>query len=217
MTAAHPIALALAAALISGSASAAPQPRSKAPAAVAPTTALQLVRRLLGIPQRVAVGGSRASQDSAVCLISPVAGSPVPLPQPTLLAAGELNEVRLQRGDEVLWRQRASSTTPIIGPIPWPIAPMKPGETLRLRLRPRGASGADFAAITLTAASEQTLAQTTALLQSLGSDRQRWSQAIDQASSTNPALAMALLTSPQAPADFRAAAAQLTCKPSANR
>ena len=184
---------------------------------MAPATPIQLVRRLLGIPQRVAVGGSRGNLAGSICLISPAAGSPVPLPAPTLLVAGELNEVRLEQGDQLLWRQRASSTTAIRGPIVWPIAPLRPGESVLLKMRPRGSSGADFATITLTAASKPALERHTALLQSLGADRQRWSQAIEQAALTHPPLAIALLASPEAPADVQAAAAQLTCGSAASR
>ncbi|WP_411871951.1 hypothetical protein [Vulcanococcus limneticus] len=195
--------------------------------AVAPPTPLQIVRRLLGLPQRVAVGGSRSSSALAVCLISPAittseptpaagdgAERPlalVPLPAPTLLAAGPLSEVRLERDGVILWRQLASSTQPITGPIPWPLAPLKGGETLQLRLRPLGASGADLATVSLKAATSADLQRAGDGIRALGSSRERWVQAIDQAASTDPPLAVALLASPRAPAELRTAAGKLQC------
>jgi hypothetical protein len=194
---------------------------------VAPPTPLQIVRRLLGIPQRVAVGGSRSSAALAVCLVSPtITGTTanpnaaghipqplavVPLPTPTLLVAGPLSEIRLERGGVILWRQLASSTQPISGPISWPLPPLQPDESLDLRLRPLGASGADFAAISLKTASAAELERQRTVIQALGNSQERWVQAIDGVANADPALAVALLTTPEAPAAVRASAAGLTC------
>ena len=136
-------------------------------------TLLQRLRELIGLNPRQAVGGSRGASAKSVCLISPrLEASPeasrptavVALPSPTLLAAGELNEVRLEQGGRLLWQQRASSTTPISGPIAWPLPPLSPGQELLLRLRPRGASGGDFAEIKLRAGSADQQREALALL-----------------------------------------------------
>ncbi len=60
----------------------------------------------------VAVGGSRGGSAMAVCLIAPRtnidaqgrAMAVTPLPQPTILAADPLNEVRILRGQQVVWQ-----------------------------------------------------------------------------------------------------------------
>jgi len=136
-------------------------------------TLLQRLRELIGLNPRQAVGGSRGTSSGSICLITPrleasSAASPptalVSLPQPTLLAAGELNEVRLEHNGQLLWQQRASSTTPIRGPIPWPLAPLTPGQEVLLRLRPRGAAGGDFATIQLRAGTAAQQQQALALL-----------------------------------------------------
>ena len=136
-------------------------------------TLLQRLRELIGLNPRQAVGGSRGDSAQTVCLItprleaSPSASPPtalVSLPSPTLLAAGELNEVRLEQGGRLLWQQRASSTTPISGPIAWPLPPLSPGQEMLLRLRPRGASGGDFADIRLRAGSAAQQQEALALL-----------------------------------------------------
>jgi len=133
-------------------------------------TLLQQLRELIRPNPPQAVGGSRGGAALSVCLVTPLfqqdPGGPamaeVALTRPTLLAAQPLNEVRLLRDGRIVWQQLASSTQAIEGPIPWPLdEPLAPGDTLLLRLRPRGAAGSDFADIQLVAAgaSEQQRAQ----------------------------------------------------------
>jgi len=125
-------------------------------------TLLQQLRELIRPNPPQAVGGGRSGAAATVCLITPLFqqddGAParavVSLSRPTLLAAEPLNEVRLLRDGRIVWQQLASSTEPIEGPILWPLDPMRPGETLLLRLRPRGAAGSDFADIQLVAADQ---------------------------------------------------------------
>lgn len=88
----------------------------------------------------------------------------VSLPRPTLLIAGELNEVRLEQDGQVLWQQRAASTRPITDPIAWPRPSLQPGEHKLLRLRHRGAAGGDFADVQLRAGSVSQQQEALALL-----------------------------------------------------
>jgi hypothetical protein len=147
---------------------------ANAPAAGArQPTLLQRLREWIGINPRQAVGGSRGSSRTSVCLITPrieasTTGRPptavVSLPSPTLLAEGELNEVRLEQDGRTIWQKRASSTAAISGPIAWPLAPLTPGQAMLLRLRPRGAAGGDFADVQLRAASAEQQREALALL-----------------------------------------------------
>jgi hypothetical protein len=171
-------------------------------------TLLQRIRALIGLNRPIAAGGSRSSAALAVCVITPrteldakgQAQALVPLPRPTILAAGPLNEVRIDRGDRPVWRQRASSTQAIEGPISWPVEPIQPGEQLTLLLRPRGASGGDFARIQLTGASATEMSSHQALVEQLGSDAKAWLKAVDTALDRNQVpLAWALLFAPQDP------------------
>ena len=171
-------------------------------------TLLQRIRALIGLNRPIAAGGSRSSAALAVCVITPrteldakgQAQALVPLPRPTILAAGPLNEVRIDRGDRPVWRQRASSTQAIEGPISWPLEPIQPGEQLTLLLRPRGASGGDFARIQLTGASATEMSSHQALVDQLGSDAKAWLKAVDTALDRNQVpLAWALLFAPQDP------------------
>ena len=73
--------------------------------------------------------GSCSSAALSVCVITPRteidakghAQSLVPLPRPTHLAAGPLNEVRIHRGGQPEWRKRAFSKQAIEGSITLPI------------------------------------------------------------------------------------------------
>jgi hypothetical protein len=164
-------------------------------------TVLQQLRELIGYNPRQAVGGSRSGAGSGVCLITPrfqhradgSAIAAVALAQPTLLAAEPLNEVRLIKDGRIIWQQRASSTEPIEGPIPWPLQPLAPGDTVLLRLRPRGAAGSDFADIQLVAASE---AEQQRALTLLSSAQSRLEVVEAEARAGRAALASQLLFAP---------------------
>ena len=173
-----------------------------------PPTLLQRLRELIGLNRTVHAGGSRSGSAVAVCVIAPrtsldAAGdgvAVVPLPRPTLLVAEPLNEVRIDRGGKVVFQKRASSTAPIEGPMGWPIEPITPGEELTLLLRPRGASGGDYARITLKGVSAAEQQANEALVSRLGADPKAWLQAVDGALDRQQvALAWALLFAPQDP------------------
>ena len=164
-----------------------------------PRSVIQMLRSFLGVNPPVAVGGSRSGGGQSICLLSPWPGIPVGVSTPVLEAVGPLNELRLERGGVVLWQQRASSTQPIEGPIPWPIKPLEPGEQLTLKIRPRGASGGDFAAFPLRAADAKVLAENQRQIQLLGNDRNSWFRYIEQLKPWQEAAAASLLSSPQAP------------------
>ncbi len=183
-------------------------PAALAQAPTAKPSLLQRIRELIGLNRRIAAGGSRSSAALAVCVITPrteldakgQARALVPLPRPTILAAGPLNEVRIDRDGQPIWRQRASSTIAIEGPIGWPVDPIRPGEQLTLLLRPRGASGGDFARIELTGASAREMEANQALVSKLGGDAKAWLSAVDSALDRQQVpLAWALLFAPQDP------------------
>ena len=163
-----------------------------------PPTLLQRIRQLLGLVQPIAAGGSRGDSKQ-LCLISPYIsstrqGAVTPTATPTLRVRQPLNEVRIEKDGRTVWRKVASSSQAINGLIPWPLAPLQPGEHLELVLRARGASGADLARVPLQAASAEVLAQTRAVLDEITQNPQAWESAMDQAlQSNNKALAVVLL------------------------
>ncbi len=137
-------------------------------------------------PTPTPLGGSLA-----ICLLSPAAGPEV---QGRIFARGQFEEIRLERGDQVLWRQRSNGIELLEGPIAWPLPPLRPGETLLLRLRPAGISGDNFANVEVVGASAATLQATVRLRQSLGRDPAAWRRAVIQAlDAARTAEALALL------------------------
>jgi len=181
-------------------------------------TLVERLRRLLNLNPPLAVGGSRSGSAQQLCLLSPWLGPQpqrsnnrdvppplvvVPTDAPTLLSSAPLNELQLLRNGRIIWQQRASSTAAISGAIPWPLQPLQPEEQLMLRLRPRGAPGGDFAVVRLQAAAAPVLLRYQQLRSQLQATPSRWPAVIEAELERNPALAVALLTDPAAPAAIR--------------
>ena len=179
-----------------------------------PPSLVERLRKLLNITPPVAVGGSRGDHDRRVCLISPrvtATGNDQPtamttLPNPTLLAAGPLNEARIERNGQIVWRQRASSSQALEGPIQWPLRPLQPGERVVLWIRPQGSAGGDFAKVALIAADQGQ--QRTAALQTTPRGRLAAVQAA--AAAGNDPLALELLFAPPEPASPAVSQLRLT-------
>jgi hypothetical protein len=196
----------LLAGVLGNASQAAEQPRQSPPQVVQLQPSLvERLRKLLGITNpRVAVGGSRSGGDDQICLISPLIrqtsnalpAATTALRKPTLLAAEELNELRIERDGQILWRQRATSTTALAGPIPWPLDPLRPGERVTLWLRPRDSAGGDFAKVALIAAgsSQQQNAETL-----LNNPRGRLAAVQAAATAGDDQLALELLYAPLDP------------------
>jgi len=167
---------------------------------------IQKLRAFLGLNPPVAVGGSRSGGGQSVCLLSPWPDADrkngsVPVAvlvgRPVLLAAGPLNEVRIEQGNQILWQERASSTKAIEGPITWPIRPLLPGEQITLKLRPRGASGGDFATFSLRVADANRLADNDRQIQAMGADSSAITRFLEQLKPQQAGLAAAVLAQPE--------------------
>jgi hypothetical protein len=131
--------------------------------------------------------GDTVAKEAMVCVLTPrvhlrgvaVPAATVALPSPTLLAIGSFEEVRIERGGSLLWQRQASRDGPIEGPLPWPLAPLRPGETVLLRLRPVGQAGdGHFATISITAGERSEMERATLLIRDLGHDPERWLRAV---------------------------------------
>jgi hypothetical protein len=177
-----------------------------------PRSVIQKLRAFLGVNPPVAVGGSRSGTGQSICLLSPWPspdreGTSVPVnvlvSSPTILATGQLNEVRIEQGNRILWQERASSTQPIEGPIAWPIKPLQPGEQITLKLRPRGASGGDFANFSLRTSDAQVLAENDRQAQALGDDPKARERFLAQLEPQQAGFAAAVLSGPQVSAEQR--------------
>lgn len=184
-------------------------------------TLVQRLRELLNITPPSAVGGGRNSKATSICLINPRLSSHaenslvvnVIASRPTILVSGPLNEIRLQhdRGIRTIWIQQASSIAAIEGPIDWPLEPLTPGDVVSLKLRPRGATGAESISIELRAGSASDFQRTERLIKQLGNDVGQWQLAIIEQLKSNPALALTLATAVEAPREVQDALIGLEC------
>jgi hypothetical protein len=140
---------------------------------------LQWLRKELGFYNPpLAPGGSRGptdalgAADGMLCLITPqlkdskTPTAVVALPNPTILSQGPLAEWALYDGQGYkLKGALARSDKPLEGEIVWPLAPLQPGQTVTLRLRPMQASGSEYVQISLEAASAREQAEASRLLE----------------------------------------------------
>ena len=125
----------------------------------------------------------------------------VPLSRPTLFIREPLAEIRLERGQTILWSSLAPVSGPLEGPLAWPLGPLAPHQLLLLRLRPLGAQPDQFATIHLRGAPPQRLAAGDAVLRSLLAGRPAaWRPAIEGLlTKGDRSLATALLFASQGP------------------
>ena len=162
-------------------------------------TLLQRIRQLLGIVQPIETAGTRG-RPQKVCLISPFVSSLdqvaiIPTDKPSIKVLEPLNELSVETEDELtIWKIVGSSTSAIKGLISWPVDPIRPGQSLVMVVRPRGASGGEVARIKIKGASKDVMAQTKHLLSSLDGNPKKWEKSLNEAlNSNNYALAIILI------------------------
>ncbi len=152
--------------------------------------------------------GSVAASTLKVCLLSPTilnrdTGShPVALvkfDQPLILSTIPLNKIQISKGGKTLWQKVGTYENRIEGPIPWPIAPIKPGEKYLLSIRPIGSSLGEDAKIILQAKPKEDLQKLNALINSLATNEGQWIKTINQKLGSDQGLALTLMFSNQAP------------------
>lgn len=141
------------------------------------TSLVQVIRELIGLPKRVAAGGSRSNMNRSVCLITPVITEigdyPTAIalvPEPTIVTSKKLNEIVIRRAEgnqEILYRKRASSTKAVNNILEWPLKPIKENEKFIIELRALKSSGSDKAKIILKATDAETLNKNQILIQNM--------------------------------------------------
>lgn len=167
-------------------------------------TLLQRLRNLLGIVQPMAAGGSRSS-GTQVCLISPwIQNQNYPAliteSRPILHTKLPLNEVTIERNGLPIWQRLASSTQPVLTPIPWPdeLEPVKPDERIVLILRALHAPASERVRITLQGAPLERMQIHEARLKHLKRNKDQQEKLIKAAlDENNEELAIALLENSQ--------------------
>jgi hypothetical protein len=141
------------------------------------TSLVQVIRELIGLPKRVAAGGSRSNMNMSVCLITPVITEmgdyPTAIavvPEPTIVTSEKLNEIVIRRADrsqEILYRKRSSSTKAVNNILEWPLKPIQENEKFILELRALKSSGSDKAKIIIKGTDAETLNKNQILIQNM--------------------------------------------------
>lgn len=120
-----------AAQLRSGDTTAASLGAARVPVAGPPSGELCLlspwVEQVHGVSPSVTANGSVAAPGIAVAI--------TPSGAPPIASVTHLADVEIWRGATLLWQGRSTSTAPLANPMAWPLPPLKPGETVQLRLR----------------------------------------------------------------------------------
>lgn len=146
---------------------------------------------------------------AAVCVVAPRvepveeadAAGMVPVARPRLVVIEPLQELRIERAGAASWRQLAPRGAALPMPLDWPTAPIQPGETVLVRLRPREAAADAFAHVLLVGASQPRMEATRRLIGALAAEAPAWLAAIEAAlQAGDVSLAWALLFAPESPA-----------------
>ncbi len=151
---------------------------------------------------------SQAAVPKIACLLSPSfvkdneksnAISFLSIDKPLIFSMDPLNEIKISRGENIVWSQSATIEKRIQGAIQWPISQIKAGEKLVLSIRPKGTSFGEEAKIILQAKSEGEFQILDNIIDSLGDSKSRWIKIINQNLEKDKSLALSLLFSDQAP------------------
>jgi hypothetical protein len=164
------------------------------------------------------VGVRDGGESIAICLLSPAAQrdrqgvvrAVTAVADPTIFARGRFEEIRLEREGRLAWRLLGDTKGPIEGPLAWPVAPLRPGERLLLRLRPAGSGLNDFANVELVGGSTARLERSARLRSTLGRDPAAWLGAVlRELDAARSAEALALLYDTRGPSSPRLNALRL--------
>ena len=118
--------------------------------------------------------------------------------KPIIYTPDPLNEIIISKNGKVIWSKKGLSINErILGPINWPIDPLKPNEEYMLSLRPKGIPSGEFGNILITASPE--LIRFDDLVDSLGENKNKWIKTINKMFKEDKNLAFALLLSNKLP------------------
>jgi len=169
------------------------------------------IAMLSGDPIEMSAYKTRSSDAGTpieICLLTPnvIATGKDPIARisvdrPIIFTLEPLNEIKVYKNEERLWRQGRTSRTKLIGPISWPSesTPVKANEKLLLKVRKEGSSPGEEATIYLQATSQDSFQNLVDLENSLGNKKSKWIRTINQQLQKDRNLALTLLFSKKAP------------------
>ena len=119
--------------------------------------------------------------------------------KPTIYSLKPLNEIKIIKDNKILWREIATSSKKIEGPINWPLDPIERGDQFKLSLRAEGASLGSEVNINLIADEKEKLNDLDEIVYKLGDSKSSWIKSINKNIKIDKDTGLTLLFSGKAP------------------
>ena len=148
-----------------------------------------------------------SSEKKSICLLTPtlvrgednILSAEIKVDKPTIYSLKPLNEIKIIKGNKILWREIATSSKKIVGPINWPLDPIERGDQFKLSLRAEGASLGSEVNINLIADEKEKLNDLDEIVSKLGDSKSSWIKSINKNIKIDKDTGLTLLFSEKAP------------------
>ena len=148
-----------------------------------------------------------SSEKKSICLLTPtlvrgednILSAEIKVDKPTIYSLKPLNEIKIIKDNKILWREIATSSKKIEGPINWPVDPIERGDQFKLSLRAEGASLGSEVNINLIADEKEKLNDLDEIVSKLGDSKSSWIKSINKNIKIDKDTGLTLLFSEKAP------------------
>ena len=148
-----------------------------------------------------------SSEKKSICLLTPtlvrgednILSAEIKVDKPTIYSLKPLNEIKIIKDNKILWREIATSSKKIEGPINWPLDPIERGDQFKLSLRAEGASLGSEVNISLIADEKEKLNDLDKIVSKLGDSKSSWIKSINKNIKIDKDTGLTLLFSEKAP------------------
>ena len=148
-----------------------------------------------------------SSEKKSICLLTPtlvrgednILSAEIKVDKPTIYSLKPLNEIKIIKDNKILWREIATSSKKIEGPINWPLDPIERGDQFKLSLRAEGASLGSEVNINLIADEKEKLNDLDEIVSKLGDSKSSWIKSINKNIKIDKDTGLTLLFSEKAP------------------
>ena len=148
-----------------------------------------------------------SSEKKSICLLTPtlvrgednILSAEIKVDKPTIYSLKPLNEIKIIKGNKILWREIATSSKKIEGPINWPLDPIERGDQFKLSLRAEGASLGSEVNINLITDEREKLNDLDEIVSKLGDSKSSWIKSINKNIKIDKDTGLTLLFSEKAP------------------
>ena len=149
-----------------------------------------------------------SSEKKSICLLTPtlvrgednILSAEIKVDKPTIYSLKPLNEIKIIKDNKILWREIATSSKKIEGPINWPVDPIERGDQFKLSLRAEGASLGSEVNINLITDEREKLNDLDEIVSKLGDSKSSWIKSINKNIKIDKDTGLTLLFSDKAPA-----------------